>query len=177
MKKITLLAGIITTVVAFEACNSSETQAPKAENQITLNPNDSLFTVNEAGYNFQIALPKDLMIANSPQIEVNEATGELNIRLGEQFWIVATQEKVDMAAIKHELEEDMLFTNKVVEESNNSVLFQRILPDGTTYDYSYQSLSEISGKPYVFRTSEEGEFSMESVNRMRQAISSVHQKA
>jgi hypothetical protein len=177
MKKITLLASIITTVVALEACHSNEPQAPQAEAQVAVNPNDSLFTVNEAGYNFQIALPKDLMIANAPEIAVNEATGELNIRLGEQFWIVATQEQMDLASIKHELEEDMLFTNKVVEESNNSLLVQRILPDGTTYDYSYQSLNQISGKPYVFKTSEEGEFSMESVNRMRQAISTVHQKA
>lgn len=177
MKKITLIAGIITSVVAFEACNSGETSAPQAENPVMTNPNDSLFTVNQAGYNFQIVLPKDLMIANAPDIAVNEATGELNIVLGNQFWIVASQEQMDMNALKTELEEDMLFTNKVVEESNNSLLVQRILPDGTTYDYSYQSLSQIQGKPYVFRTSEEGEFSMESVNRMRQAISSIHQKA
>jgi hypothetical protein len=174
MKKYSLLTIIAVVILAMTSCdvkNNTETKTAGA----ALQPNDSIFTVNEGGYNFQIILPKDMMIANVPEISMNGATGDLHIHLGEQFWIVASQEKMDMNAIKSAINDDMLFTNRIVEETNNSILFQRILPDGTTYDFNFRSFSEVGGKPYLFKTSEEGEFSIESVNRMRQAISSVHQ--
>jgi hypothetical protein len=174
MKKTTLLLSALSFLTVLNSCENQSTATEKKA-EITLQPNDSLFTVNEGGYNFQIVLPKDLMIANTPSISMNEATGELNIRCGEQFWIIASLEKTDIPAIKNMINEDMLFTSRVIEETNNSILFQRILPDGTEYDYNYRSISNIDGKPYIFKTSEEGEFSMESVGRMKLAISTVHQ--
>lgn len=174
MKKYSLLSIIAAIIFAMPSCNTqSNSETKTAETQ--LQPNDSIFNVNEGGYSFQIILPKDMMIANVPEISLNEATGDLHIQLGEQFWIIASQEKMDMPAIKNAINDDMLFTNRIVEETNNSILFQRILPDGTTYDFNFRSFSEVGGKPYLFKTAEEGEFSIESVNRMRQAISSVHQ--
>jgi len=171
MKKILLFAASCALIVALDSCNNGN-QTTKETSSVTLQPNDSLFAVSNGGYNFQIILPKDLMIMNTPRIDMNSATGELHIHLGDQFWIVASQEKTDMTAIKSAIQEDMLFTSRVVEETNNSILVERILPDGTTYD---RSVNDIGGKPYIFKTSEEGEFSIESVNRMKYAISSVHE--
>ncbi len=175
MKKYTLLSIVAALTITISSCDTQNNAEAKTTG-VVLQPNDSIFNVNEEGYDFQIVLPKDMMISNVPEISLNGATGELHIHLGEQFWIVASQEKMDLPQIKSAISDDMLFTNRIVEETNNSILFQRILPDGTTYDFNFRSFSDVGGKPYVFKTSEEGEFSIESVNRMRQAISSVHQK-
>ncbi len=172
MKNLALSIAIVSCLFFAQSC-SNESQK-QLENSIALQPNDSLFHVNEGGYNFNIILPKDMMIDNVPSISVNSATGELNLHLGNQFWIVASLEKADIASIKAELNEDMLFTSRIVEESNNSIMYQRILPDGTEYDYSFKCSNEVGGKPYFFRTCEEGEFNMENVGRMKQAISTVH---
>ncbi len=170
-----MCSALLCTIAFLPSCNNNDQQVEKHAD-ILLQTNDSLFNVNESGYSFQIILPKDLMISNTPRILVNQSTGDLHIQLGEQFWIVASQEKSDMTNIKTVMDEDMLFTNKVMEETQNSLLVQRILPDGTTYDYNFRSFSEVAGKPYVFKTSEEGEFSIESVKRMRQAIASIREK-
>ncbi len=175
MKKLILCSAILCTIALLQSCNNSNQQA-ETQPEVALQPNDSLFVVNEGGYNFQIILPKDLMISNTTRIVVNQSTGDLHIQLGEQFWIVASQEKTDMNNFKTLMNEDMLFTNKVMEETQNSLLVQRVLPDGTTYDYNFRSFSDVDGKPYIFKTSEEGEFSIESVKRMRHAITSVREK-
>ncbi len=175
MKKYTLFSIVVALTISISSCDMKNNAETKTAG-VVLQPNDSIFNVNEGGYNFQIILPKDMMISNVPEISMNNATGELHIHLGEQFWIVASQEMTDMPKIKNAISDDMLFTNRIVEETNNSILFQRILPDGTTYDFNFRSFNDVGGKPYVFKTCEEGEFSIESVNRMRQAISSVHQK-
>ncbi len=172
MKKVALFTAVIGAVISFQACQNAE--CSKETKSLMLQPNDSLFHINESGYSFNIILPKDLMIENEPVIGVNSSTGELNIQLGNQFWIVASLEKADMTKVKAELGEDMLFGCKVMEENPNSLLFQRILPDGTEYDYSYRYAGEIGGKSYFFKTCEEGEFSMENVGRMKQAISTIH---
>jgi hypothetical protein len=173
MRNLTLFLAIVTCQVILFSC-SNEPKKEIAGNTVQLQPNDSLFHINQGGYDFNIILPKDLMIENTPEITLNNSTGELNIHLGDQFWIVASLEKADIIRIKTELNEDMLFTNRIVEESDKSVMYQRILPDGTEYDYSFKCSNEIGGKSYFFRTSEEGEFKMDHVTKMKQAISSVH---
>lgn len=172
MKKLILMAAVASTMLLIQSCNTTPTAHEKAA-EIVMQPNDSIFSVNDGGYNFSIILPKDMMIESSPNITVNSATGELHIQVGDKFWIVATQEKTDMTTIKTSINEDMLFTNRIVEENPNSILYQRILPDGTEYDYSYRNFCDLGGKTYVFKTCEEGEFSMDNVSRMKQAICSV----
>jgi hypothetical protein len=171
--KNTLYTALILGLLATQACQNPTSNSGQEKAGFQLQANDSLFHVDQAGYNFNIILPKDLMISSNPEIKVNEATGELNIRLGEHFWIVASQEKVDLSAMKAALSDDMLFKPEIIEENASSILYKRVLPDGTEYDYSFKSCSEISGKPYLFKTSEEGEFSKESVTKMKDAISSI----
>jgi hypothetical protein len=174
MKRFSLLTLAAAFLMLMHSCESGDKTA-SAKPEPTLQPNDSIFHVNDGGYNFSIVLPKDLMIMDSPKISVNGATGELHIQVGDQFWIVASQEQTSMQTIKSAMQEDMLFTSRIVEETGNGVLYQRILPDGSEYDYSYRNFCEVGGKPYVFKTCEEGEFSMESVSRMKQAIASVRE--
>lgn len=174
MKRKVLSMIVVALVLINQSCDTTPKQAEEQIQSKAQSSNDSLFKVNEGGYDFAIYLPKDLMIENTPEIIFNGATGDLHIRIGEQFWIVASQEKKDIAAIKSEIEENMLFTSRIIEENGTSVLYQRLLPDGSAYDYSYRNVSSINGKPYFFKTSEEGEYSRESVDLMKTAITSVH---
>lgn len=173
MKKILFITLAAGSMLMFQSCQNDQAESGTAVEKIQLSENDSIFKVNEGGYKFSIVLPKDLMINSSPSIALNGATGELHITIGEHFWIVATQEKGDVNTFKTEMANDMLFKHEVVEENTQSVLYKRVLPDGTEYDYSYKSCSDIAGTPFVFKTSEEGEFTKDHVNRMKQAIGTV----
>ena len=100
MKKYTLLSIVAALTITISSCDTQNNAEAKTTG-VALQPNDSIFHVNEGGYDFQIVLPKDMMISNVPEISLNGATGELHIHLGEQFWIVASQEKMDMPQIKN----------------------------------------------------------------------------
>lgn len=173
MKRIGLLFTVVFIASAIVSCERNS-QSKDLVVKVPMNPNDSLFVVSEGGYDFSIYLPKDLMIENTPEIRFNNATGDLHIRIGEQFWIVASQESKDISALKAEINNDMLFTSRIIEENKHSILYQRLLPDGSAYDYNYRNLCNVSGKSYFFKTCEEGEYSMKSVDLMKSAINSVH---
>lgn len=163
---------------------SCETPTPKVEVQQSqlsleeeLKPSDSLFTVHEGGYDFSILLPRDLMIQDDTEIHFNDATGDLHIQIGNRFWLIVSQEEGSIAQVKEEIQEDMLFKNVIIEETMNSLLYRRVLPDGNTHDYNYCKRVEMADKTYLFRTSEEGEFSKENVDLMVSAVESIRQIA
>lgn len=173
MKKTVFVVCAFLSIIFIQSCDTAQPEAEKAVEAILADPSDSLFVIKEGGYDFAFFLPKDLMIENDADIEFNGATGDLNVRIGENFWIVASLEGKTLAGMKEEISNDMLFDNRIIEETENSVLYQRMLPDGKTYDYNFRSFAEVGGKAYFFRTSEAGEYSIESVDLMKSAIESV----
>lgn len=168
-KKLTyLIAG---TAMIIAACQQ---HAPVEMSTRELGPNDSLFKVNEGPYNFSICLPKDMMINNTPQLRMNEATGELNIQLGDKFHLVIAARQQDLGQLEHDLQGDDLFTNKIVEEDGSSLMYQQILPTGETFSYQFcKNVTTPNGTPYFICTSPMGEFSMESISRMKQVVSTI----
>jgi hypothetical protein len=167
MKKITSIALVTASLAILNSCDNPQTEAgtPATESEITLSPNDSLVVINEGVYQFAITLPKDLMINHAPQIEHMSSTGELHIKIGNDFWLVASESQQNLDAIKTELGEDQLST----------MVFQRFLPDGTEYDYSMRGMSQVGNKHFVFKACDEGEFTKEAVTKMKHSVSSVHQ--
>jgi hypothetical protein len=177
MKKITQCAFVLASLAILESCeNTQTTGTPIAETQkIQCSPNDSIVVINEGIYHFAITLPKDLMINHAPRIEHQSATGELHIKIGEDFWLVASESQQNLDAIKSELGEDQLFSFKIVEEDQSTMVFQRFLPDGTEYDYSMRGMTQVGDKQYIFKASDEGEFTKEEVTKMKNSVASVHQ--
>lgn len=177
MKKSTLFTLAAAATITFSACQNSSTPPPATSevSPTNISPNDSLFVVNEGGYHFAIALPKDLMINDAPRIEHQSGSGELHIKIGTDFWLVATEDQTNLDGMKSELGEDMLFTFKVVEEDKSSMVFQRFLPDGTEYDYSFRGISQVGDKHYVFKACDEGEFTKEEITKMKHSAVSVQQ--
>ncbi|HEY8404630.1 MAG TPA: hypothetical protein VIK71_08475 [Flavobacteriales bacterium] len=176
MKKLIIIFNCSLALMFLQSCQRGK-NADNAGLNGPKSANDSLFIINEGGHDFAIYLPKDLMIENHAEIRFNDATGDMHLKIGDKFWIITSQEAVEMDAIKKEVNENMLFTSRVVEESDNGILYQRLLPDGKAYDYNYRGIAVVNGKTYVFRTSEEGEFSRENVELMKTAIESVHHRS
>jgi hypothetical protein len=177
MKKSTLLIIAASAILFFDACQSAPTTPTEQPEVVKINisPNDSLFVVDQGGYQFAIALPKDLMINDAPRIEHQSSSGELHIKIGDNFWLVAIEGQSSLDQVKSELGEDMLFTFKVVEEDKSTMVYQRFLPDGTEYDYSFRSMNQVGQKYYMFKACDEGEFTKEEVGKMRHSVSSVQQ--
>jgi hypothetical protein len=175
MKKLILIFSCSLVLMSIQSCQPGR----NADNTGANGPktaNDSLFVIHEGGHDFAIYLPKDLMIENTADIKFNDATGDMHMQIGDKFWIIASQENIDMDSLRKEVNENVLFTSLVVEETVNGILYQRLLPDGKAYDYNYRGIVTVGDKTYIFRTSEAGEFSRENVELMKVAIQSVHHR-
>ncbi len=155
----------------FASCNN---QPANKNNLVTLNPNDSLVVVNQGVFHFGIGLPKDLMIENDPVIEFNGATGELGIKIGESFYLVMTKEQKSIESVLGELnEEGQLFDNKIIEQTDKLIVYQQILPTGEAYFYHLYANSVVDEKWYSVKTWDLGEFTLDDIGRMKQAVLSM----
>jgi hypothetical protein len=172
MKKCILFLSV--AFIVFAACQQQAVNHAANSTTRALGPNDSLFRIAEGPYHFSLCLPKDMMINNTPQVQLNSATGELNIQMGERFHLVIAARQQDLAQIESDLKTDDLFTNQIVESDHSSLMYQQVLPTGETYSYQFcKNVTTPDGTPYFVCTSPMGEFSMESVSRMKQVVNTI----
>jgi len=168
MKKFTLW--MFGFALALSACQRSA-QVEQAERVI--GPNDSLFKVQQGPYQFSVCLPKDMMVNYSPSIQLNAATGDLEITLGERFHLIVTDHHQDHTVLRQDLNTDALFTNKLVEEDNASLMYEQLLPTGESYSYQFCKNISAQGHPYFIHTSPSGEYTLEAISRMKQVVSTI----
>ena len=134
--------------------------------EIDLRRNDSLMVVDEGDFHFQLALPKDLMINNTPSIEADAEGKRLYITCGPEFRIVVTSSDDNEA-------DHGIFTHRMLDNEDELCVYKRILPDGTTYDYGLNQHIQISDKTYIFQSDPTGEFDLNDALRMQLALTSV----
>jgi hypothetical protein len=168
MKNYTLIA--LSCVLALASCqNQPEVKLP----EVVLSSNDSLFKVNEGPYNFSICLPKDMLINHDAELLINEATGDLNITIGDNFHLVVTNRLQDLTSSRADMNGDGLFTNKVIEQDQSSILYEQLLPTGETFSYQFCKNINGNGQAYSVQSSPVGEFTLEAVNRMKQVAATI----
>jgi hypothetical protein len=117
-------------------------------------------------------MPKDIMIANEPVIELGK-NNQLNIRCGNDFNIVASLGPSELSDVMTAQKKDQLFSYQVLDNEDHAVVFKRVLPDGSTYDYRLMQSFQIGEKAYTFHTAPDSEFDLSSVLRMKTALASV----
>ena len=167
-KKIIFIFVVLTTLLS--ACVIPGARRERAA--IELQANDSLFMVNEGDFQFRIVMPKDIMIANEPVIELGK-NNQLNIRCGNDFNIVASLGPSELSDVMTAQKKDQLFSYQVLDNEDHAVVFKRVLPDGSTYDYRLMQSFQIGEKAYTFHTAPDSEFDLSSVLRMKTALASV----
>jgi hypothetical protein len=161
-KKLLILSLAIVTCVT--SCIIPDATTEFAE--IDLQRNDSLMVVDEGDFRFQLALPKDLMITNTPAIEADAEGKKLYITCGPEFRILVTTSDYNQ-------EDQGIFTHRMLDNEDQLCVYKRILPDGTAYDYGLKQCIAISNKTYIFQSDPTGEFDLNDALRMQLALTSV----
>ncbi len=141
--------------------------------ELDLQRNDSLFVIDEGDFHFQLVLPKDLMITNEPAIHISHDQTTLHITCGEDFQVVVTMPSSAKSANTIGSGQDGVFTHKMIDCEDESCVYKRMLPDGSSFDYGLYQLTTIGKTTYVFQSAPEGEFDLSSVMRMKLALASV----
>lgn len=162
------------TIIAMILCSCQEGEVAAGESpNKEISALDSLIVVNQGGFKFSMTLPKELLAGNAAEIAFNETTGLLEVACGEGFMFHISRGAMDMNLLKKELKEELMFRNEIKSEENNSILYQRTLPDGNAFFHHYVCNLQIGNESCHARTASEGEFSLQQVERIKKAISSI----
>jgi hypothetical protein len=117
-------------------------------------------------------LPAELMVPDKsktgvdPTITVDDVTSIVNIRCGKNYNVMMREEDMSMDLIKSDLEGDIMFTNDIILETDNSIVYKQTTPDGSNELYHFASVID-DGTSIVFaRSFDMGQYSKLQAERM-----------
>lgn len=164
---------VLMLATAIVSCDSEKDVATDPNHGFEVAAGDSLFIVGDPGFRVGFTLPKDLMAANEADVAFNSNTGQLEIKLGAKFQLDIAQENVSIQDLKDELADDQFFSFKFFDETEKSMMYQPVLPDGQAFYYHYVEQLSFDSVEYVVRTSPSGEFALENIKNMKRTIQSL----
>ncbi len=162
---------LLLLVASLSACIIPGARSERAELQ--LQANDSLFHVNLGDFDFRIVMPKDIMISHQPTFELCAGGEQLNIRCGIDFNIIARKNQTENNDLTIDESHDGLFDCRILDDEDASIVFSRLLPDGSVYDYRLIQYLKVGDQNFTFQTAHDTDFDLSQVLRMRSALASV----
>ncbi|MDZ4822489.1 MAG: hypothetical protein SH856_03420 [Flavobacteriales bacterium] len=163
---------LLSTASILFSCNETPPGVPLAV--ATTSTTDSIITVSQSVFKFSCVFPKEFLSANPADIHFNDASGELEMKAGEDFGLVMTEGKPNLAYIKKDLEEDLMWKVKMVENDSRKIVYQRHLPDGSAYLMQFIQHIQLAGKDYTVRTAPQGSFNEQQLEVMRKVVDSMN---
>lgn len=170
MKRIIFL---LIPILTFVCCDTEDDKVEDNNHGFEVAAGDSLFILKYSGYHVGFTLSKDMLLANDPEFTLNGNTGILEIRVGDKFQLDMVQEETNINNLKEELSDDQFFSYKFFDVTESSMMYQPILPDGTSFYYHYVEQLHFDSVIYTIRTTPTGEFSLESIKNMKKTILSI----
>lgn len=134
---------------------------------------DSTFKLAGLSLPLILHFPKSQIAETGIRNEYNPMFGQIEFGSGERFQILISEERLSIAELKAELEEDLLFKYKFESENDSELLYLTILPDGTELSYQYMKLLNLQEKSFLIRSEPMGEYSLQNVELMKSVISGI----
>ena len=162
---------LLLLVASLSACiiPGARSEQPNLE----LQANDSLVHVKQGDFNFSMVMPKDIMISHQPTFELFAGGEQLTIRCGDDFNIIARKNQTTNNDLTIDASHDGLFDYRILDDEDASIVFSRLLPDGSIYDYRLIQYLKVGDQNFTFQTAHDADFDLAQVLRMRSALASV----
>ncbi|NNC83011.1 MAG: hypothetical protein HKN79_05490 [Flavobacteriales bacterium] len=100
------------------------------------------------------------------QVEFDDVTGYLNIRVGKRFQMLIREEPTSLKDIRGQLSDDLMWQNEILAEDEQSLLLKKSLPDGTMEQFHFAAVLAGVGSNVVLQSDPMGEFTQADIERM-----------
>jgi hypothetical protein len=161
---------VLSTALLFNACGDGKSEAAKQMAAVA----DSIkaaSTVDLGKYQLPLtlALPPG---SPAPSIVWKDETGKLEVRAGERFGIVITEDPGDMQRLKDDLDRDLLRKNTILRETPDELVYKSEFPDDTTLVFiHFQRTVNAAGRTFAVQDLDNGTaFTRAEIDRMRSAV-------
>lgn len=171
MKKVTyLLATII--ALSFTACGGGEGEENDETTETVELKGFEEINLSEYGFDLIVMVPK-ADIHGDPEIVLTER-GALEIIVGLDFGLEIMYGEGDIALLKMDLKEDLVFISEIVKEEKNAIIYTQEIPDsGVKTQNHFLYKAEVGMDIYEIRDIIDGEFGAGMIEKMLEAAKTI----
>lgn len=170
MKNITYLFATI-IVLTLTACGGGNEQVDnKVESEILKGYEE--LNLSEWGFNLKIMIPKS-DIHGKPSVVLTER-GTLEIIVGIDFGIEIMYGDGNIALLKQDLEEDLIFTSEIILEEKNALVYAQNIPDaGVQTQNHFLYRAEVGTEIFEVRDVIDSEYSSGMIEKMLESAKTI----
>jgi hypothetical protein len=164
------MRAILSLIMSFLliACGQQATEETLSTEQVV--PSLAVDLVGH-GFPFTVELGDAAALGvDSPMVRWNEDMGQLELRAGERFSILITEEQGDIARLKADLERDQLRTSAIIEEQPDRLIWRSAFPDEDIVFVHFYRIVQADDRSFVVQDDDRSRFSEADVARMAAAV-------
>ena len=170
MKKIAyLFATIIGLTIA--SCGGADKPTEDTVEKVVLKGYEEL-NLTEWGFNLTVMVPQ-ADIHGNPEVILTER-GALEIVVGTGFGLEIMYGEADIALLKADLQEDLVFTSEIIKEEEKAIIYSQNIPDaGVKTQNHFLYKAEIGTDVFEVRDVIDGEFGSGMIEKMLEAAKTI----
>lgn len=173
MKQLAYLFSIL-VVLVFTACGG-ETPSDKPEDNteetVQLKGFEEL-DLTDYGFNLTVMVP-EAETNGEAQVTLTER-GALEIIVGDGFGIEIMYGEGDLALLKSDLQEDLVFKSEILKEEENALIYTQDIPDSGVKTQNHFFYKAVVGEDvYEVRDIMEGEYGSSMIEKMLEAAKTI----
>ncbi len=183
MKKLLLPFAVIATIALVscggnsEADSTNETDSTNVEVVDTKGMIELMLT--EHGYDLKVMVPNEDEAKGTPVVSLNDATGALDIKVGENFHFSLMEDDMaylqeTLTLLKSDLAENFTFNNTIITDEENCLVYKSALKNDAEREYyHFFSIVEVGGKYYSVQDDQMGEFKQHHIDKMLKSLKTL----
>jgi hypothetical protein len=153
------------------SCNPTETPSEAASPAVE--PSAPMVSVDLAGNDMPLVVELGdaaTLGVDAPSTVWNENTGRAEVKAGDHFGILISEEPGDLARLKADLERDALRTHRIIVESPEHVVYRSQFPDDALVFVHFYRIIKTEGREFVVQDDPAGRYNEADIERMARAV-------
>lgn len=173
MKQLTILFSVLSILILTSCGGETPADNPdeNTEETVQLKGFESL-DLNEYGFNLSVMVP-EAETNGEAQVTLTER-GALEIVVGDGFGLEIMYGEGDLALLKSDLQEDLVFKSEILKEEDNALIYTQDIPDSgvkTQNHFFYKAV--VGDDVYEVRDIMEGEYGSSMIEKMLEAAKTI----
>lgn len=176
MKNTIFLLSILFSAVLMVSCgedNTSDSGENNTENQTEVKlKNHEEIDFNQWGFPLAMLIP-DAENNGEPEVKLTNG-GVLEVMVGKTFGVEIMYGEGDIALLKMDLEDDLVFVSEIISEEENLLIYKQDIPDSgvkTQHHFFYKAV--INNEIFEIRDLRSETYSQKMIEDMIKAVKSL----
>lgn len=107
---------------------------------------------------------------DAPSTAWNEETGRVEVKAGDHFSLLISEEPGDLARLKADLERDVLRTHQIIQDSPEHVVYRSQFPDDALVFVHFYRIIKVDGREFVVQDDPAGRYNEADIERMARSV-------